>query len=540
MYFPLCKEFRARKGMVITKHPLASHIGLEILKRGGNAVDAAIASAFAIGVVEPHMSGLGGGTWIVIHLSNKEDFLIDASPKVPSKIQPFELKEGYGSMYGWKKVKEDENLIGYRSILTPASLAGLSLAIEKFCKFSLEELIEPSIKLAEEGFSITPSFTLALVQEYENIIRYEETAKIFLRNGKYALKPCFQEPLSPADVLVQRDLASTLKLIAKRGKEEFFKGEIANRIAEDLERNEGFVKYSDLANYEARFMKPQKGTYRNSQIFTTIAHGGATLIQILNLLEGFNLRKYKHNTFEYLYLLAKAMGLAFRDRYNRLADPDTEKVDLAFLLSKAYAEELRKNLQEDFKLKSNLNLSCTTHICACDKEENMVSLTQTLGMLFGSKVVIKGTGLLMNDGFMWFDPTGKSIARILPNKYPLGAATPSIVNFHGNYLCIGAPGGRRIIGAVLQGILNVLEYDMGPQRALERPRIDYSTDEVLVDYRLENKVKKLIKYGLKVRIVREDMSSFNFASPIAILRDKEGIMYSGIDPYKPDNSVACF
>jgi len=522
------KEFKSRKGMVITKHPLATKVGLEILKKGGNAIDAAIASAFAIGVVEPHMSGLGGGSWIVIRLSNGEDYYIDGSPKVPSRVPYFELEEGIGDMYGWKKVKGDANLLGYTSIIVPGTFSALKLVIENFCKLSLEELIEPSIKLAEEGFYITPSFSLALIQEYEKIINFEETSRIFLKNKRYPLKPCFQEPLSPADKLVQKDLAETLKILRKTG--EFYKGEIANRIADEIERKGGTLSYSDLTQYKAKLSRAQKGYYKDAEILTTISHGGATLIQLLNILEGFDLAELKHNSLKYIILLAKSMKLAFRERYTKLADPEKEKVDLNYLLSKSYAEELRKNIDLDFNLKPNPDYSCTTHICTCDYEGNLVSLTQSLGMLFGSKVTIMG--LLMNDGYMWFDPTGKSISRILPHKLPLGAATPTIVKFKGGYLSIGAPGGRRIIGAVLQCILNILEFNMRPQKALEKPRIDHSTEELIIDERL-----KVPNKGFKVRVVKEDLASFNFASPIAILKDNKGIMYSGVDPYKFDNSV---
>ncbi len=535
--------------MVVAKHPLAALAGVEMLKKGGNAVDAAVATAFAVGVVEPFMSGLGGGGSMIIHLEGShEDVNVDYMPRVPSKASSglFEVEEGESGAYGWPRVKDDANIIGYRACIVPGTVSGLALAMERYGSMDLEDVLRPAIRYAEEGFEVSSYTSLCIALSMELLSRFPESARIFLREGRFPYRPCTQEPSLPADTLVQRELARTLRKLAKNGPEEFYGGEIAQAIVNDMERNGGLITAGDLVDYEARVLEPLRVDYRGLEIVTSRTHGGPTLIEILNIVEGFDLRAAGHNTATSLHYIGESMKLAFADRYKELWDPYSERVPLERLVSKEYSRKLRELLNPDTHKKTLIrgrgfgpDGGHTTCLSVVDGKRNVVSLTQTLGDLFGCGVVIADTGIVMNDGMFWFNPQLGHIASIKPDKWPLSAVTSTFVFDRGSpFLSIGAIGYRRIIGAVAQVVINVIDYGMDIQQAIGAPRIDYSTDKLIVDSRIPSSVlRRLRSKGHKILVVREELSSINFSSPSGILLDKDGKLHGGVDAFKPDNTA---
>lgn len=516
-----------------------------MLKKGGNAVDAAVATAFAVGVVEPFMSGLGGGGSMIIHLEGShEDVNVDYMPRLPNKVSSglFEVEEGKSGAYGWPSVKDDANMIGYRACIVPGTVSGLALAMERYGSMDLEDVLRPAIRYAEKGFEVSSYTSLCIAMSMELLSRFPESARIFLREGRFPYKPCTQEPLLPADTLVQRELARTLRKLAKDGPEEFYRGEIAQAIVNDMEKNGGLITAGDLVDYGARVLEPLRVDYRGLEIVTSRTHGGPTLIEMLNIVEGFDLRAAGHNTATSLHYIGESMKLAFADRYKELWDHYSERVSLERLVSKQYSRKLRELITPDTH-KKTLIRGCgpdrghTTCLSVVDRERNVVSLTQTLGDLFGCGVVVANTGIVMNDGMFWFNPQLGNIASIKPDKWPLSAATSTLVSDRGwPFLSVGAIGYRRIIGAVAQVVINVIDYGMDIQQAIGAPRIDYSTDKLIVDSRISSSVLRSLKSKEhRILVVREELSSMNFSSPSGILLDKDGKLHGGVDVFKPDN-----
>jgi gamma-glutamyltranspeptidase/glutathione hydrolase len=531
--------------MVAAKHPLAAAVGLEVLKDGGNAVDAAVATAFAIGVVEPFMSGVGGGGNMLIHLANGETVDIDYIPRAPSKAYPdmYELEEGSFGAYAWPSVKNNENMIGYKAACVPGTVAGLCAALDKYGTMDLERILKPAIRLAEEGFPVSSYCSICITREVEALARFPESAKIFLKDGKFPLAPAALVPAFPADRLVQRDLAETLRRIARDGPDAFYRGEIAWAIARDMEENGGVITDGDLEKYGARFLKPRYVGYRGLRVVCPPTHGGVTLLEVMRILDGFDLTSMGHGTVEAYHVIGEAMRWAFRDRLSVLWDPESESVDIDGLLSDAHISEIRGQITSKGRIeapRSGAEVGHTTHLSVVDKERNMVSLTQTLLDLFGCKVTVKGTGVLLNNGMAWFNPKPGSIASIKPNKYPMSAITPTILLTHNNepFVSVGAVGYRRITGAVTNIVSNIVDFGMGIQEAIDAPRLDYSTNVLYIDSRVPpSVVEGLRSFGHRVECVSEDIASSNFASPCGILVDRQNILHGGKDSLKPDNTV---
>lgn len=539
-------EAKSRNGMVVAKHNLAAAVGLEVLKQGGNAVDAAVATAFAIGVVEPFMSGLGGGGNMVIHLSNGETIDLDYIPKTPMKASAnmYELEEGASGAYAWPSVKNQENMVGYKSVCVPGTVAGLCEALEKYGTMSLDQVLKGAIKLAEHGFPVSSYASICISQNAQFLARFPESAKIFLKDGKYPLAPAALIPAYPADMLVQRDLAITLKRIAKEGVDGFYKGEVAHAIVSDMEEHGGLITEADLESFKARYLRPRRAEYRGFHVLCPPTHGGVTLLETLRVLDGFDLGSFGHGSVKAYHYIAEAMRWSFRDRLSVLWDPESEKVDIDWLLSDSHILEIREEITSGKPLHGSYTdapeKGHTTHLSVVDKDRNTVSLTQTLLDLFGSKVTAKGTGVILNNGMAWFNPKPDTIASIRPGKYPMSAITPTIIlTGKGEpFVSLGAVGYRRIIGALANIITNIVDFGFGIQEAMDTPRIDYSTDILYVDARVEHSiVEGLSALGHKVEQVGEDIATMNFASPCGILIDRQNILHGGKDSLKPDNAA---
>ena len=556
-------------GVVTSKHPLAANVGLDILNRGGNAIDAAVATAFATSVVLPFSNGIGGGGYIVAHLAReRRTVVIDYSMTGPKAAHEtmYELVEGStgsgidgavdlsaaASPFGWHLVRNNDNWQGWQSMAVPGTVMGLARALERFGTISLADALEPAIKLAEEGWEIDWHSSISFSQQMALIMRFPSTRAVFSRDG-LPLRPSGG---APGDVLRNPELGRTLRRIASGGVDEFYRGSIARDIAADMREGGGLVTEEDLAAYEIYEKEPLRTNYRGYEVFAVPhASAGPTLVEGLNILEGFDLASLGHNSPEYLHLLAEAFRQAYADRFAYMADPKFVEVPWGAMASKAYAEQARAQIDRGraraqveandlwahegrpapkrFEPSRPFKDAGTTHINACDRDGNMVALTQTL--LGWSGVVLPRTGIVMNNGMGWFDPEPGHANSPESGKKPLTNMTPIIVTRDGEpVLAAGAPGGRRIVNAVTQVLLNIVEHGMGPQQAVSEPRIDASGPYVLANSRVgEATIGRLAAIGHRIEPVEESFAGAAFASPAAILLDRRsGLRHAGEDPWR--------
>jgi len=467
-------------GMVVTQHYLATDVGHAILQKGGNAYDASIAVAFALAVVLPRAGNIGGGGFMLMHdgVTNK-NYSIDYREIAPAKA----TKDMYLNTDG--SVDRKRSTQGALAIGVPGTVYGMWEVHQKFGSLPWKELIKPAVDLASNGFKVSPFMADALNGRYKKLGQFKNFKKIF-----YA-----EYPVIMNSRLVQPELARTLKIIATKGVAGFYEGEIATLIADYMKKNNGLITKSDLANYRPVWREPIQGSYRDFQILTMPppSSGGIHIIQMLNILEHYDLVSMGHNSPRYAALLTEVMKYAYADRSKYLGDPDFFDVPVNQLISKAYAKNIHQLITLD-KITPSADILPgnalphesldTTHFSVADKDGNVVSNTYTLNSGFGSGVVINGTGVLMNnemDDFVsspgvpnQFGLVGGEANKIEPFKRPLSSMTPTIV-FHDSkpIIATGSPGGSRIITAVLQFLLNTLDFKMEISDATVVPRIHH-------------------------------------------------------------------
>ena len=466
----------AKHGMVASQSTHATEVGLEILERGGNAVDAAVAASLALGVTEQYHSGIGGGGFILIFDAGTEEVTaIDAREKAPVKAHR-DMFPGDG---GSGMSREGPLAVG-----VPGLLAGLDEAVREFGTMRLKELIAPSVSLAREGFEIGHYFSRTLVRKEEKLKRHPETAKVYLLPDG--------SPPPPDHILVQRDLARTYERIAAEGVDLFYKGELGEKIARYVQQEGGLITTNDMSSYEPVRREPVRGTYHGYRIYSMPppSSGGVHLVQMLNALEEYDLGALGFGSSGYVHLLAEVMKWAFRDRAEYLGDPDFVDVPVARLVSKEYAEEFRRLVNQDAVLQLEKRLeqkqegAHTSHLSVVDRWGNAVAITQTVNLNFGSGLIVPGTGIVLNDEMDDFSSrpgvpnafglVGSEANAIAPGKRPLSSMTPTIVTKDGKVvLVLGSPGGPKIITSVLQVILNVLDFGMGVSEAVAAPRVHH-------------------------------------------------------------------
>lgn len=552
-------------GMVAAKHPLAVRAGLEVLESGGNAVDAAVTTAFAVGVCEPYMSGVGGGGYMVVRHGD-EVAVIDYFPRAPLAARPdmFELLPDFKpDRMGFSGVKDRANQLGYRALAVPGTVAGLALALERFGTISLRQALAPAIRLAADGYPLHWHALLLTAAAHETLAGFPTTAAIFLRDG---LMPKLAED-APA-IQRQPDLADTLQRVADRSPEEFYRGETARCLVDGVAAGGGILALEDLAAYRAAIQPPLQVEFRGYRLHGPSGPTGATSIAMsLRLLERFDLAGFGHNSLEALNLVAQAARRTFADRLAYLADPAHVEVPWEGLLSTGYAAERaqsmgpRSHLGEvapgdpwrhqpghapvvpttpghnpvaPTTLPRGGDEGHTTHLCVVDRHGSAVSLTQTLGSLYGCGVVAPGTGVLFNNLMTLFHPEPGHANSIAPGKRPVSSMSPFVVTLDGRpYLALGAPGGRRIVDTVLQSLLNVLEFRLGIQDACSGPYLDLSGPELTVDDRIAAETcQALAALGHQVAVRPQSFYPKISASPTGILRDPStGALYGGADPF---------
>jgi gamma-glutamyltranspeptidase / glutathione hydrolase len=559
------REAVAEHGMVTAMHPLAAAAGLEILRAGGNAVDAAVATAFAIGVVEPAMSGLGGVAAMVIHSqSSGRDVVIDGSSVAPASAREdtFELApEGsVGGMYSWRGTVGDAQNTGYRAPVVPGQPACLLYAHERYGsgRISRAQVMAAAIRLAEDGYPVDPYQAQTIAFAQRRLRAFPETWGTFFLDG---VPPVPATSNRDADRLVQPDLARTLRALAAEGPSALYAGEVGERIVADVQANGGLITRDDLASYTVRELDPLQTSYRDLRLLgLSPTSGSMTAFEALNVLDQFDLRHMGPGSVDAIHVIAEALRRAFADRFTYLADTALQSVPVAGLLSADYARALAETIALEradpaaaggdpwrynegaaagraaaVPSRSGGN-GCTTHLNVIDAERNMVACTSTLGELFGSGVVARGTGMVLNNGMTWFNPEPGHVNSIAPRKRILWAPTPTLVLRDGEpLLALGAPGGRRIISAVVQSLVNLIDFDFGVQFAVSAPRIHCEGPLTEVDGRVDPAtVDALARRGHNIKLHEENASSFRFARPGGIRVDPHsGHLTAGVHQFTP-------
>ena len=494
--------------MVATVHEFASRAGVETLRSGGNAVDAAVAIGFALAVVHPQAGNLGGGGFLLLRNATGETHFIDFREKAPAAATENMYLDAQGNVI--PDSSKDSSVVGYKSIGVPGSVAGLVYAEKKYGKLSLEKVIAPAIKLARDGFPLAYEDTQDL-KEDKYLAQFPESKRIFLRDGNY---------YQPGDILKQPELAHTLERIAKNP-DEFYHGAMARELAAAIHKGGGLITTADLAAYEVKEREPIRGSYRGYDIISAPppSSGGVALVEILNILEGFNLAKFGNRSADATQLEAEAFRRAFYDRADFMGDPDFSKVPVAQLIDKKYAAAWRDSIDlnhasvsKDLKRPSIFNElervaqsrpaairepENTTHYSVVDAEGNAVAVTTTLNDSFGSRVTAEGLGFLLNDEMDDFAakqgvPNAYGLIQgpanaIGPGKRPLSAMTPTIVLKDGKlFLVLGSPGGPTIITIVANVLVGVVDFSLDIQEAVDAPRFHHQwlPDEILVEDRL--------------------------------------------------------
>jgi gamma-glutamyltranspeptidase/glutathione hydrolase len=486
-------EATAKNGMVTASHPLAAHAGLEILRKGGNAVDAAIATAFALTVVDPCMCSIAGRGEMNLYQADggtvhNVEFIAVCGEK--ARADMFEVLPGTPG--SWWQVKDDANAVGYASICVPTALAGLCTALDAFGTLELGDVVAPAIRLAATGFPVDARLEDTIDSNFEKLIRFPATAQILCPRGR---------PLMRGETLYMKDYARTLQRIAEDGPDAFYTGDIAAAIVQDLEAHGGLVTANDLAAYHATLQEPTRIRYRDYEVIAGApdCSGGRLVQQSLNILENFDLVALGDASPPYVHLLAEVFKRAFADRLEYEADPAFTAVPATGLLSKAYAKALAEQIPLDkatptvrpgnpWRYEGQAKRgprgeglprggSNTTHLCAADKAGNMVALTITLCGGYGSGVVIPGTGLLMNNGMYWFNPLPGRSNSIQPGKRHVANMAATLVLQEGDaVIAAGSAGGRRILTTVTEMLIHALDFNLGAQ-AVALPRFHVEAEE---------------------------------------------------------------
>jgi gamma-glutamyltranspeptidase/glutathione hydrolase len=537
---------RGYNGVVASSSAIASEVGIDIMRAGGNVVDAAVATAFAMAVTWPTGGNIGGGGFLIYHAADGEATAFDFREKAPLASTKNMYLDDEGN------IRDDSNHDGILAVGVPGTVAGLALAHDRFGSLPWEQLLEPAIRLAREGFALSFGLRDSFRKEMEDFDRYPSSVKVFRRSDGALY--------DAGDVWVQPDLADTLQRIQQDGHAGFYSGETARLIADFMAANGGIITEEDLAGYRAVEREPIRGNYRGYDIvgMPPPSSGGVVMVEMLNILEGFDLTELGHNSAAYLHILTEAMRRGYADRANYLGDPDfNEDMPLDRLMSKSHAEKLRATIDLNRASESDPALFAaryespeTTHFSVGDREGNMVSLTYTLEYGYGSKIVVEGAGFLLNNQMGDFNARpgvtdtdgsiGTSPNIIRPQQRMLSSMSPTVVAIDGVPLfATGTPGGRTIINTTMQTILNVIDHGMTIAEAIEAPRIHHQwlPDETQME-RLgfsKDTREKYESYGHRIE------PTDAIGSAMGVFRDPEtGVLSGAADSRAWDGGVATF
>ena len=531
----------AKHGIVATEQALASQVGLDILKQGGNAVDAAVAVGFALAVVLPNAGNLGGGGFMVLHDG-------ETGQNVALDFREIAAARAHRDMYldAQGKVIDGKSLFTHDAVGVPGTVAGMVHALDKWGSMPLAKAIAPAIKLADQGFVVSEVLASTLAEEKDTLGKWPASRAIFFKQG---------EPLKAGDKLVQKDLANSLRQISKSGAAAFYQGDIGKKISKEMAKHGGAITLQDLKDYKVVERQPILGNYRGYQVVTMPppSSGGIHLVQILNMLEHYPIKDYGVNSANTIHVMAESMKLAYADRAEYLGDPDFVKIPVTGLISKGYADSLVKGIQMNqarpaAQIKPGqpqpYESDQTTHFSVMDKTGDAVAVTYTLNLNFGTGIVAEGTGILLNnemDDFSVkpgvpnaFGLVGGSANAIAPKKRPLSSMTPTIVLKNDKpWLVTGSPGGARIITTVLQSIVNTTDHGMNPAEAIVTPRVHHQwlPDELRIEDGISpDTVALLQQKGHKVAL-KAPMGR------VQIIQADESGFYGYSDPRNPDGKT---
>jgi gamma-glutamyltranspeptidase/glutathione hydrolase len=535
---------RAKHGIVASTNEVASRVGVDVLKRGGNAVDAAIAVAFALAVTHPAAGNLGGGGFMMIRLKNGKTTAIDYREMAPAAA----TRNIYLDKDGNLIEGEGGSLVGYRAAGVPGTVRGMELALKKYGsgKLSWAQLIEPARQLAS-GFTVTYSLARSLRGNSDYLSQYPETKRIYLNNGKF---------YNEGEIFRQPDLAATFARLQQFGPYEFYQGQTAKMIVADVSRHKGLITLSDMSGYQAKERQPLRGRYRGYEVISMPppSSGGTVLIEMLNILEGYELDKLDSGSSERYHLMTEAMRRAFADRAEFMGDSDFVKVPVVGLIDKSYAAKLRGTISLE-RASTSVEINAgkptgyeseeTTHFTVIDAEGNAVANTYTLNNSYGSAAVAKGTGIILNDEMDDFaakpgTPNMYGLIQgernaVAPRKRPLSAMTPTFVLRKDGSLwfTVGSPGGPTIINTALCVITNVVDYGMNIQQALDAPRIHHQwlPDELVFEpFGLSGDTQKaLIALGHKLA-----KPHYLGDAEGLMIEEKTGVRLGATDPRRSD------
>lgn len=523
-------------GIALSSNTLANEIGKKVLDDGGNAIDAAVAIGYALSVVHPAAGNIGGGGFAVIHLANGENITLDFREKAPLKAS----RDMYLDKN--KNVIKDSSTIGYLAAGVPGSVAGMSAMLNKYGTKKLSDLIEPAVKLADNGFILTDRQAQTMLEVKDEFKKFTSSKKYFLKKDGSTYKE--------GEILVQKDLAKTLKEIQKEGPKAFYEGKIAKLIVDDMKKNGGIITKEDLKNYQPTWRKPVVGSYRGYEIISMgpPSSGGIHIIEILNVMENVNIGDLGFGSSKTIHLMSEAMRQAYADRSEYLGDPDFIKVPTDKLIDKKYAKNIFNKIKTNKATSSDdvrpgLNIkesNNTTHYSVADKWGNAVSVTYTINASYGSAAAVDGAGFLLNNEMDDFSIkpgvpniyglVGGDANAIEANKRPLSSMSPTIILKNNKlFMVLGSPGGARIITTVLQVISNVIDHKMNISEAVSAPRfhMQWLPDEIRIEKfgMTKDVMENLQRMGYKI-VTQDVMGDVN-----AILID-DNIFYGSMDPRK--------
>ena len=524
------RDATGKNAVVSTARYEASKIGLDILKKGGNAIDAAVGVGFALGVCEPQSSGMGGGGFMIIRFAKTgETKFIDFREIAAKGVTPdIWDKDSKGEVISGDKE------FGGKSIGVPGSVKGFLYALDKYGKLDRKTVIQPSVDLANNGYRVSAIMNMDMTNQLENIKKYPATAKIYLKNGK---------PYEVGDILKNPDLAKSMEKVIAGGEKAFYEGEMAEAIVKATVAAKGKMTLEDLKNYKIKVVDPVKGNYRGYEIYTAAppSSGGAHIIQILNILENYDMKNIPAGSTRYYHLLSESMKMAFADRAKFMGDTDFVKIPLNGVISKDYAKTLQAQIDENkskeykegdpWKYESNE----TTHYSIIDKEGNIVAVTFTVNGVFASGVVADGTGILLNNEMDDFDTGWNKANSIQEGKKPLSSMSPTIILKDGKPVAsIGGLGAQKIITGITQVIVQMIDYNKDIQDAINFPRIHDAYGEIKYEDRIDkNVINDLQKMGHKV-VSGGEWFEYPCIQGVTI---KDGVLRGGADPRRDGKAL---
>jgi gamma-glutamyltranspeptidase/glutathione hydrolase len=519
-------DFTGRQGMVVAANPLAAEAGLEMLQEGGNAVDAAVATCFALNAAEPFASGLGGGGWMLIYLAKENKVtVIDYRERAPAAAFPRMYEQDGKVQQEWR---EAHGL----AVAVPGAPAGWAYALKRYGTRPLAAVIRRGAEIAEQGFPVSSTFSTLNKDEYEKLLANAGEKTCYLNQGL---------PYEPGEVFRNPDLAGTFRLLAEKGVEEFYRGETARKIVEAVKAKGGIMTLEDLASFQAKEEAPLRGTYKDFVLYSVPppSSGGLHAIQLLNILENWSLRDWGQNSPAYIHHFSEALRFVFADREKYLGDPEFVSIPVEAICDKEYARSIAGRIRPDKVLdnypfgifEKHPSAGNTTHLCVVDREGNIVSLTQSINLFFGTGIIPQGTGFLLNDMMDDFSENPESINAPRPGRRPLSSMAPLILfNKEKPYLVLGSPGGTRIFSTLVQIILNVTEFGMSIDEAIEAPRffsdsVKGQAGPVALESRIPEATRAALrKLGNELSLKDAYDKYFGGAQGLLIIRDKRLIL----------------